>query len=163
MLTGKEDLLQALVEAYIMEKGTREFYALAATKSDTAAVKKSFEELTAWEAQHMGYIQSLYQSIMDDRELEEFNEFSKKAPATTTESGIPVKDLEKRIEKHTIGSEKDAIALALSIEAKAYNLYKDLAGKAPDIQTRVIFEEMMHQETRHLDHLNAVKKKISSK
>lgn len=163
MLTGKEDLLQALVEAYIMEKGTKEFYAQAAAKSSAAEAKKSFADLAAWENKHMIYIQSLYQSILDDRELEEFNTFSAKAPTTVSEGGMPVKDLEKRIEKYAVKSEGDALSLALGIEAKAYNFYKGLAAKAQDDQAKVIFEELMAQETKHLEQLNVMKKKISSK
>ncbi len=161
MLTGKEDLLQALVEAYIMEKGTREFYAQAASKSGAAEAKKRFDALSAWENTHMTYIQSLYQSILDDRELEEFKAFSAKAPATVSEGGMQVKDLEKRIETFSVRNEKDALALALNIEAKAFNFYKGLAAKARDGQTKVIFEEMMAQETKHMDEINAMKKKLS--
>ena len=160
MPTGKEDLLQALVEAYIMEKGTKDFYALAASKSGAAA-KKSFEELAAWENRHMVYLQSLYQSALDDRELLEFDEFSRKVPATVTEGGMPVKDLEKKIEKFTVQDEKDALSLAMNIEAKAYSFYKGLAAKALDGQTKVIFEEMMAQETKHLDEIKAMKKRLS--
>lgn len=158
MITGKEDLLQALVEAFIMEKGTREFYTLAAEKSSTAGAKSTFEELSRWETQHMAYIQSLYQSILDDRELQEFKQFSSTVPAPMTESGIPVKDLEKKIETHVVRDEKEALSLALGIEAKSYNLYKDLAAAAKDREAKVIFEEMMSQETKHLDHLNKLKK-----
>jgi rubrerythrin len=161
MLTGKEDLLQALVEAYIMEKGTKEFYALAASKSDPAA-KKSFEELAAWENRHMIYLQSLYQSALDDRELLEFEAFSREVPAPVTEGGMPIKDLEKKIEKFSVQNEKDALSLAITIEAKAYNFYKGLAAKAPDTQTKVIFEEMTVQETKHMDEINAMKKRMSS-
>jgi len=161
MLTGKEDLLQALVEAYIMEKGTKEFYALAASKSGAAA-RKSFEELAAWENRHMIYLQSLYQSALDDRELLEFEEFGRKVPAPVTESGMPIKDLEKKIEKFSVQNEKDALSLAINIEAKAYNFYKGLAAKAPDAQTKVIFEEMMAQETKHMEEINAMKKRLSS-
>jgi len=163
MLTGKEDLLQALVEAYIMEKGTKEFYAQAASKSNAAEAKKSFADLAAWENKHMTYIQSLYQSILDDRELEEFNAFSTKAPTTVAEGGMPVKDLEKRVEKYTVKNESDALSLAMNIEAKAYNFYKGLAAKAQDDQAKVIFEEMMAQETQHMNQLNAMKKKIAPK
>ncbi len=163
MLTGKEDLLQALVEAYIMEKGTKEFYAQAASKSSAAEAKKTFEDLAVWENKHMTYIQSLYQSILDDRELEEFKAFSAKAPTTVSEGGMPVKDLEKKIEKFEVKSESDALSLALGIEAKAYNFYKGLAAKAQDDQTKVIFEEMMAQETIHMDQLNVMKKKIAPK
>lgn len=161
MLTGKEDLLQALVEAYVMEKGTREFYAQAASKASAAEAKQRFTDLAAWENGHMIYIQSLYQSILEDRELEEFKTFSAKAPATVSEGGLQVKDLEKRIEKFTVKDERDALALALNIEAKAYAFYKDLAGKAKDGQTKVIFEELMAQETKHLNEINAIKKKLS--
>jgi rubrerythrin len=163
MLTGKEDLLQALVEAYIMEKGTKEFYAQAASKSNAAEAKKSFADLAAWENKHMIYIQSLYQSILDDRELEEFKTFSIKAPATVSEGGMPVKDLEKRIEKFAVRSEKDALSLAIGIEAKAYNFYKGLAAKTQDDQAKVIFEELMAQETEHMDQLNVLKKNIAPK
>jgi len=161
MLTGKEDLLQALVEAYIMEKGTKEFYALAASKSGTTA-KKSFEDLAVWENRHMVYIQSLYQSLLDDRELMEFKEFSSKVSSPVTEGGMPIKDLEKRIEKFSVQNEKDALSLAINIEAKAYNFYKGLAAKALDDQTKVIFEEMMAQETKHMEEITAMKKRLSS-
>lgn len=161
MLTGKEDLLQALVEAYIMEKGTKEFYALAASKSGEDA-KKGFEELAAWEHRHMIYLQSLYQSALDDRELLEFEEFGRKVPTPVTEGGMPIKDLEKKIEKFSVQNEKDALSLAMTIEAKAYNFYKGLAEKTPDAQTKVIFEEMMAQETKHMDEINTMKKRLSS-
>jgi len=163
MLTGKEDLLQALVEAYIMEKGTKEFYAQAASTSIAAEAKKSFADLSAWENKHMIYIQSLYQSILDDRELEEFKAFSMKAPTTVAEGGMPVKDLDKKIEKFTVKNEGDALTLALGIEAKAYNFYKGLAAKAQNDEAKVIFEEMMAQETTHMDQLNAMKKNIARK
>jgi len=163
MLTGKEDLLQALVEAYIMEKGTKEFYAQAASKSSAAEAKKSFADLSAWEHKHMTYIQSLYQAILDDREMEEFKAFSVKAPATVAEGGMPVKDLEKKIEKYTVKSEGDALTLALGIEAKAHNFYKGLAAKARDDEAKVIFEELMAQETEHMNQLTAMKKMISPK
>ena len=161
MPTGKEDLLQALVEAYIMEKGTREFYTQAAAKSGAGA-KKGFESLAEWEHRHMQYLQSLYQSLLDDRELLEFEAFSRKVPSPTAESGMPVKDLEKKLETYVIQSEKDALSIAVTIEAKAYNLYKGLAARAQDETAKVIFEEMMAQETKHMDEIAAMKKRLAS-
>jgi len=160
MLTGKEDLLQALVEAYIMEKGTQEFYTQAAAKSGEQA-KKRFAALAEWENRHMLYIQSLYQSILDDRELMEFREFSAKVSSPVAEGGIPIKDLEKKIETFSIQNEKDALSIAVNIEAKAYNFYQDLAKRAADPAAKVIFEEMMAQETKHLEEVTAMKKRLS--
>ena len=160
MLTGKEDLLQALVEAYIMEKGTKEFYILAASKSGAAA-KKGFDSLADWENRHMVYIQSLYQSILDDRELMEFREFSAKVSSPVAEGGIPIKDLEKKIETFSIQNGKDALSIAVNIEANAYIFYQDLAKRAADPAAKVIFEEMMAQETKHLEEVTAMKKRLS--
>ena len=160
MPTGTEDLLQALVEAFIMEKGTKEFYAQAAAKSSAPAAKNAFQDLAVWEEKHMQYIQSLYQSILDDRELEEFAAFSKKVAAPVTESGIPVKDLEKRIETYQVKDERDALTLALTIEAKAHKLYQDLAKKTADTETKVIFEDMVSQETKHMEQLHALRKAL---
>jgi rubrerythrin len=163
MPTGKEDLLQALVEAFIMEKGTREFYRQAVSRSAAPQAQKTFQDLAAWEEKHMAYIQSLYQSILDDRELEEFAEFSKKVAAPVTESGIPVKDLEKRIERYQVKDQHDALTLALSIEAKAHKMYKDLASRATDNEAKVIFEDMVAQETKHMEQLHALRKTLPAK
>lgn len=160
MPTGKEDLLQALVEAFIMEKGTREFYRQAAAVSSANEARTAFQDLAVWEEKHMAYIQSLYQSLMDDRELEEFAAFSRKVAAPVTESGIPVKDLEKRVETYQVKDQHDALSLALTIEAKAHKLYKDLANRASDSGTKTIFEEMVNQETLHMEQLNALRKAL---
>jgi rubrerythrin len=163
MPTGKEDLLQALVEAFIMEKGTREFYRLAVARSSSADAQRTFQDLALWEEKHMAYIQSLYQSITEDRELEEFEAFSKKVASPVTESGIPVKDLEKRIERYEVKDQHDALTLALSIEAKAHKLYKDLASRSTDNEAKVIFEDMVAQETKHMEQLNALRKALAPK
>ena len=46
MVTGKEDLLTALIEAYLMEKGTHDFYSGAAEKAANPDAKKIFSELS---------------------------------------------------------------------------------------------------------------------
>lgn len=160
MPTGKEDLLQALVEAFIMEKGTREFYRTAVSVSATADAKKAFQDLAQWEERHMAYIQSLYQSLMDDRELTEFSVFSRTVAAPVAESGMPVKDLDRKLEQHPVKDQKEALALALTLEAKAHALYKDLAVKAKDPETRVVFEEMMAQETKHMSELTKLRRSL---
>src|SRR5512139_4064612 len=117
MITGKEDLLTALIEAYLMEKGTNEFYAHVAGKASNAAARKTFGDLSSWEEQHMEFIQYLYQSIDQDRDIQGFDDFRKKTPSPITEAGIPVKDLEKKLEQPQYADDKGAVALALDIEA----------------------------------------------
>ncbi len=160
MINGKEDVLQALIEAFLMEKGTREFYSLAAAKSKGPAAKDAFESLSKWEQKHMDYIQFLYQSLMEDKELRTFEEFRNKADAPLTEAGIPVKALESKIEEHEFTDDMKALTLAMEIEGKAYNLYRKLSEDASDANARIVFNEMMEQEIKHVDYLKNLRLKL---
>ena len=161
MITGKEDLLTALIEAYLMEKGTNEFYAHAAEKAVHAAAGKTFEELSRWEEQHMEYIQYLYQSIDQNRDIQGFDDFKKKTSSPDTEAGIPVKDLESKLEQPKYADDRGAVTLALEIEAKAYNLYRKLSEGSSDSNARVVFKEMMEQEIKHVDYLKKLRAQLA--
>lgn len=161
MITGKENLLSALIEAYLMEKGTNEFYSHAAEKAANAVAKKTFGELSCWEEEHMEYIQYLYQAIDQNRDIHGFEDFRKLTPSPVTEAGIPVKDLEKKLEKPQYTDEKGAVTLALDIEAKSYNLYRKLSEGSSDSNARVVFKEMMEQERKHIDYLKKMREQLA--
>lgn len=161
MITGKEDLLRALIEAYLMEKGTHIFYSGAAEKAANPDAKKMFAELSAWEESHMEFIQYLYQAIEGDRDIEGFEAFKKRTPAPVTESGIPIKELEAKIERYVFVDDKGALNFALEMEGKAYNLYRKLSAEATDSNTQVVFQEMMAQEVKHMDYLKNLRQKFA--
>ena len=153
MVTGKEDLLRALIEAYLMEKGTRIFYSSAAAKTANPAARKMFSELSDWEEEHMEFIQYLYQSFEEDRDIKNFEAFRDMTDAPVAESGIPVKELEAKIEKYAFDDDEAAMKIALETEGKAYNLYRRLSEEAPDSNAKVVFKEMMEQELKHIEYL----------
>ncbi|MEW6109953.1 MAG: ferritin family protein [Nitrospirota bacterium] len=161
MITGKEDLLQALIETYLMEKGTNEFYLQAASKVLNSDAKNVFKELSAWEGKHMEFIQYLYQSIQDDRDIKGFEEFKNITPSPITEAGIPVKDLEKKMEEYSFIDDIGVLVMALEIEGKAYNIYRKLSESASDRNAKVVFGEMMEQELKHIDYLKKLRIKIA--
>ncbi|MBI5640395.1 MAG: ferritin family protein [Nitrospirae bacterium] len=161
MITGKEDLLQSLIEAFLMEKGTNIFYSRAALKAENEEAKATFKNLSAWEERHMDYIQALYLAVQDERDIERFEDFSRKAEAPVTEAGIPVRDLEARVEEHSFIDDIGAVDLALQIEGKAYKLYLDLSERAADSNARVVFKEMMDQELKHVDYLKKMRLKLA--
>lgn len=162
MITGKEDLLGSLIEAYLMEKGTKEFYKEAKEKAENPEAKKVFGELSEWENRHMDFVQHLYHSINGDLEFGSFEEFQKRTAAPMTEAGIPVEDLEKKMEKYTFTDEMGAITLALKIEARAHALYLQLSRSAEDSNAKMVFEEMIRQETKHVDYLKGLRKKLQN-
>lgn len=160
MLTGKEDLILSLIEAYLMEKGTMDFYSHAAAKALNQDAGKMFGELSQWEHKHMNFIGYLYQSIQEDRDIIGFERFAEKTEAHYTEAGIPVKDLEAKLEKHGFVDDMGALILALEIEGKAYSLYSRLAKSAVDTNAKVVFQEMSEQETKHIEYLKKIRQKL---
>ena len=160
MISGKEDLLQALIEAFLMEKGTKEFYSHASEQSGISEAKKIFSELADWEKKHMDYIQYLYQSINGEQELKSFEDFKNRTEAPLTEAGIPVRYLKEKIEKHKFTDEMGALTLAMEIEGKAYNLYHKLSQDAIDTNAKVVFSEMMDQEVKHVEYLKNLRLKL---
>ncbi len=161
MITGKEDMMGSLIEAYLMEKGTKEFYNEAAENAENPEAKKIFDELSGWEDEHMGFIQYLYQSINGDMEFGSFEEFQKRTDAPMTEAGIPREELETKLEKYKYTDEMGAVTVALKIEARAHVLYRDLSRSAEDTNAKAVFEEMMHQETKHVDYLKGLRVKLA--
>jgi len=161
MLTGKEGLIQSLIEAFLMEKGTMNFYSQAASKARDPEAKKLFEELSSWEHRHMDFIGFLYQSIQEDKDVVGFERFAARTAAPVTEAGIPVKDLEAKIEQYSFIDDMGALILALEIEAKAYSLYHKLSESALDANAKVVFQEMMGQEAKHIEYLKKLKLRLS--
>ncbi len=161
MVTGKEDLLTSLIEAFLMEKGTHEFYEKASSKVISPDARNTFNDLSAWEEKHMEFIEFLYLSLQDDRDLERFEEFKKRTEAPFVEGGIPVKDLESKVEESAFLDDMGAMILALEIEGKAYNLYRNMSEKASDGNARVIFKEMMNMELEHIAYLKKLRTKLA--
>lgn len=161
MITGKEKLLEALIEAFIMEKGTNIFYKEAAGNAVNEESKKMFGHLAGWEADHMYYIQFLYQSVHGDTDMVSFEKFRERVPAPSVEGGMPVRDIEKRIERHEFATESDAIKVALEIEGKSYNLYRKFSEAADDGNAKVIMREMMEQEQKHINYIKELRAKLA--
>jgi len=157
MITGKEDLIDAIIESYTMEKGTRDFYDFASSKAIDDHAKETFLKLRDWEETHMRYLEFLYHSLHGDVETLSYEEFSKKVPAAHTESGLPVREAEKMFEEKEFIDDTEVIILALEIEGKAYNFYRKLSDSAEDPNARVIFKDMMSQEEKHIDFLRDLK------
>ncbi|GBD99420.1 rubrerythrin [bacterium BMS3Abin07] len=158
MIKGKEDLQEAIVEALLMEKGTRDFYGFASSKACSEPARDLFGRLSDWEDQHMRYLQFLYRSLQGDLNLSSYEEFLEKAPADFIESGIEVEEAERLFVEKDFIDDAEAIILALEIEGKAYKLYGKLSGSAVYPNARVIFDEMMLQEQKHIDELRKLKR-----
>jgi rubrerythrin len=160
MITGKEGLLELMMEAFSMEKGTREFYRKASRVAHEEVARKAFAQLADWEAEHMNYIQYLYQSIMDDREMLSFAEFREKVRPEAVEGGIPMNVVEMRLADYEFTTETGALILALEIEGKSYSFYRRLSEQAEDPGAKAFMRDMMEWEKKHLQYLKELRLKI---
>ena len=160
MLTGKEDLLQTLIEVYLMEKGINEFYSELAVKAKGPETRKTFAALANWEAEHVRYIRSFYQTLMDERESSSFDEFAKKARPDVAEGGTPMAELERMIDEFTFVDDSGAIQFALKVEADEYSLYRRLATNTDDTNVRALCEEFMGWEQDHIKYLKQLLEKM---
>ncbi len=158
MIRGEEDLREAIIEAYSLEKGTREFYDFASSKALTELARDTFRKLRDWEESHMHYLEFLYKSLQGETEPVSYEEFSRRIPATHTEEGIPLAEAAGLFDGRDFIDDTEPIILALEIEGRAYNLYRRLSDSAEDPNAKVIFTEMMSQEEKHINSLRDLKK-----
>ncbi len=161
MITGKEDMLQSLIEVFLMEKGTSEFYSGAAAKAVNPGAKKTFEDISGWEERHMAFVRYLYQSVMDERDIKGFEAFEKMTDVPDTEAGIPLKELEAKSEEYIFTDDLGALAMAFEIEGRAYGLYRRLSEEAADSNARVVFNGMMEQELNHIAYLEKMRMRLA--
>jgi rubrerythrin len=161
VINAKEGLIQALMDVYMMEKGIHLFYDEVAAKTQNQEAKKAFAELADWESGHARYAQYLYQGLMEDWDIVSFEEFSKRAKPEIAEGGMPLKDLEGKIEEFTYLDDVGAIAFALKVEAKEYALYKKLASETTDTNMNILFENLAEWEQRHMEYLKNLRQKIA--
>jgi rubrerythrin len=161
MINAEEGLIQALMDVYMMEKGIHQFYDELSLKAQNEEAKKAFRELAKWEEGHTRYVQYLYQGLLEDWAIVTFEEFSQRANPDIAEGGMPLKDLEGRIDEFTYLDDRGAIKFALAVEAKEHNLYKNLAAKTTDTNMKTLFENLMDWEQKHIEYLKDLQKKIS--
>ncbi|MEJ2683298.1 MAG: ferritin family protein [Candidatus Sulfobium sp.] len=162
MINAEEGLIQALMDVYVMEKGINQFYRDVASKAHHEETKRTFADLAGWEAEHTRYIQFLYQGLMEDWDLLSFEEFSKTVKPEIVEGGMPLEELEGKIEEFTYLDDMGAIDFALKVEAREYSLYRQLSSQASQSNMKVLFEELAGWEQKHIEYLKKLKNKIGN-
>jgi len=160
MVTGREDLLGALAEAYAMEKGLKAFYDFAADEADSEEVRDVFLRLRDWEERHMEYVAYLHEALTGDLNVNTFEDFEKKMPGTHIEGGVTRQEAAELYEPEECRSDRDAVRIALRIEGRAYTFYRQWAEKAGDPNTRIVFQDMVEQEQKHVALLKDLERRL---
>jgi len=160
MVSGKEDLLGALISAFSMEKGSNEFYIKAEDRVIDKKGKETFRRLASFEEGHMRYIQYLYTSLLDEKKLISLAEFEEKVPTEIMEGGIKVDEALAMVEEVLFLDDIDALKVAEDKEHKSYAFYQRLIRKSSDTNAKIIFEELAKEEKRHIKYIQELMNKI---
>jgi len=152
---GAEKPEELLALAWMLEEGSRRFYAeVAALLSDDDA-KKLFQSLATAEEHHKAALISLYSSFSG---IEPGQDFPGSLVRTSTagdimEGGMRVSEaLQWAKEK----SGAEILELAIALETNAYDLYIGMTTRIKDDKSRQVFDHLSEEEKKHLELLTGL-------
>lgn len=120
------------------EKEAVTFYSDLSKKETTSSLKETFKELAQEEAKHVKMLTSLSKNktAIDSYEEKEIADLKISDYLTEKEyeEGMPMEDI---------------ITLAMKREEMAVKLYKDLAAKSEDPETKKLFKLLVQEESEH--------------
>ncbi len=147
LFTGKEDPAKILSVAYSLEQGLREFYLSMIASVQEASVKKLFQKLSDIETLHQERIFNQYKELSQEDITRE--EFEAGQVARAVEGGLTTREYLARFNAD-LTSPRDVIALAMSIEAQALDMYLRVSRNIVSEKGRAAIEDIADEERVHL-------------
>ena len=158
-LTEKQRLETTMVRDALeltlsIERRGYTFYTNASRKTKNGSGRVMFQRLAAEESDHLRRLQDEYRSLVEQ------NEWLKREPARLPLSRkiadeiFPQKELLK-VEVKEETSDLDALNIAMDLERRSHQFFKDFAEQISDANGRKIFMEFAKDEESHLRALRA--------
>ena len=157
LFTGRETPQEALIVAYSLEEGLREFYVsmIPEVKNDNAS--RLFEKLSIIEVKHQDRIFAEYCKITGTNVNRD--EFEKDVVVPAMEGGLTTAEYLKLYEPDLEVAE-EVISLAMAIEAQALDLYQRASEQAASEESKVALMQIANEERAHLEQLGKLFEKI---
>ncbi|MBI5190375.1 MAG: ferritin family protein [Nitrospirae bacterium] len=153
MLKGNESLLESILFAFGLEKGSNAFYAKAAEKVDDPKCREFFNAMADVELGHMANLRLMYCSMEDDMCPVSLEEFTSTIPGPYVEGGKLLENALRELDVAFI-DEMDAMKVAVRHEGEAYGFYVKAAKRMEDPMVKVLFENLAGEEQRHLNEVS---------
>lgn len=150
---GKPEEFIAL--AWMLEEGSRRFYAEIPALVDDEETKKLFLDLTTAEEHHKASLVNLYTTFAGEEPVQGFpgSIFPAEAAGDIMEGGMRVGETLKWAK----GKNPEAIfELAMALETNAYDLYIKMRRQMKDAKSREVFDQLSKEEKKHLELLAAL-------
>lgn len=150
LLTGNESIEEALIIAYSLEGGLRDFYLTMIDKAAADEVKPLFRKLSDIEVLHQNRILEEYIQITGkeiDRDTFELGMVER-----AVEGGLTT-DEYIGLYQPDWNAPADIVGLAMSIEAQALDLYTRAANRSKDKRSQEALRKIAEEERVHLEQL----------
>jgi len=157
MLKKDSSLLDSLLFAFGLEKGSNTFYTKAAEKMDDQKSKELFYAMADIERGHMANIRLLYCGMENEACPATMEEFIQSAAGEYIEGGKLLENALKELDVAFL-DEADALKIAIKQEGEAYAFYTKAAKSMLDSNARVLFVNLAEEEKKHLDTLTQLLK-----
>ena len=145
------DFEDALLMAYRMEEGLKQFYLALAEKVELQVQKDLLNHMASFEDGHMAMLRHQYKKKFFHEEAE--------GEVTEMEGGFDKNIILASYGAH-IESMEDIVHLGIMFETEAFDLYSRLARKTNNPETRDFYQHMAKEEIIHLGQLSRELDKI---
>ena len=149
IFTGKEDFITAINLAFFMERGSENFYLMAAEKAQDPKARDLLRRIAQVEQRHMNM---LYNHLKAEQkgELPSFEEYYEFAERDLMEGGFTPDEYFYRPEDLAFQDEVHILEMAIELEGVAYDLYRNITEQAEEEKVRNFLLEIAEQEKAHL-------------
>ncbi len=130
-----------------LEKKSFEFFKEAKKQTRRESGKRMFERLSLDERSHIEILFNRYRDYEDLGNVEDF------INSSTFKNSDIIEELRRLVDENT--ADVKAIEIAMELEKKGYNMYKEAAEKAEDGEIKGMFERLKHDEENHYRILDA--------
>jgi rubrerythrin len=151
-----QSAIDAVRTAIITEIKGLELYTTAASRAEDPEARRMFEMLADEERRHKAYLETHYASLMQSGEWATTELKPKEQEAV----GDFILDESFRRSLRRGDFEMAVVALAVDLEAKAVNFYKEVATNADEPETRKVFEHLVAWEEGHHRQFLALEKEL---
>jgi sulfur-carrier protein adenylyltransferase/sulfurtransferase len=150
LFSGKETPREALIVAYSLEEGLKEFYVSMIPEVKNDHARQLFQKLATIEVKHQDRIFAEYCKITGTTVNRD--EFEREVVVPAMEGGLTTEEYLKLYEPD-LEVVEEVISLAMAIEAQALDLYHRAAERAASSESREALLQIANEERAHLEQL----------
>jgi rubrerythrin len=136
--------------AWMLEEGSRRFYAKIPALVADEETKKLFGDLATAEEHHKISLVNLYKTFAGREPGEDFpgSIIPTEATGDIMEGGMRVSETLKWVK----GKKSEAIfELSMALETNSYDLYIKMSRQVKDEKSRQVFDQLSNEEKKHLE------------